>query len=106
MAIKSWTTAAHGRQRLQNEAERLYRLLRRDAEALLARGRRELTNDVRGLQRRTNRAARDFEASVLKRVHAVSDADLRRLERRVAMLERRVGKVEGLGHPSVDRGAA
>jgi hypothetical protein len=92
-------------QRLQNQGERLYQRVRKDAEALLARGRKQLSVDVHALQRRADRAARDLEASLLKRVHAASEGQVKRLERRVAALEQRVADLER-GGGSAQRGAA
>ena len=90
---------------LQTQGERLYRRVRKDAEALLARGRKQLSQDVRILQVRAERAARDLEASLLKRVHAASEAQVQKLERRVSALEQRVSALER-ATASPERGAA
>jgi hypothetical protein len=99
-------TAAASLKRLTKDGERLYRRLRKDAEALLGRGRRQLSEDVRLLQRRADVATRRLEASLLKRVHAASEAHVKRLERRVEALEKRLAGVERNGAPSAERGAA
>jgi hypothetical protein len=104
MATTSKTSATRSLQSLQKEAERLYRRLRKDAEGLLARGRKEFSEDVRGLQRRAVRATRDLEASLLRRMHAASEAQLKRLERRLTIMEKRVADLERSG--TAERGAA
>jgi hypothetical protein len=91
--------------RLQTQGERLYRRVRKDAEALLARGRKQLSQDVRILQVRAERAARDLEASLLRRVHAASEGQVKKLERRVTALEQRLAALER-ATASPERGAA
>ena len=85
--------------------EHLYRRVRKDAETLLARGRKQLSQDVRILQVRAERAARDLEASLLKRVHAASEGQVKKLERRITALEQRLAALEPSGAPA-ERGAA
>jgi hypothetical protein len=97
MATKNTGNAAAALQRiqrLQKDGERLYQRVRKDAEGLLARGRKQLTADVREIQRRADRATRTLEASLLKRVHAASETQVKRLERRVAALEQRLATLE------------
>ena len=62
--------------RLQTRAERLLVRVRRDAEALVARSRREVVKEMRTLERR-----------LLRSIHAATREDVSRLERRVAKLE-------------------
>ena len=103
---KGTSSAVQGLQRIQKEGERLYRRLRKDAEALLVRGRKQLAEDVRVVQRRADAATRMLEASLLRRMHAASESQLKRLERRVVALERQVANVQRAETSGIDRGAA
>jgi vacuolar-type H+-ATPase subunit E/Vma4 len=77
--------------RLQSEGERLVARARRDAQALLTRGRGEIVRDVRQVRRdlqvRAERALRTLEKRIVKELHAAT-------EERVATLEKRVGRLE------------
>jgi iron-sulfur cluster repair protein YtfE (RIC family) len=75
---------------LSNSATVL-RKLRRDAEALVARGRTEVMKDVKAVRRTADRAVRDLERKVVRQFHAATDEQLKRLERRVTKLERMLG---------------
>ena len=75
---------------LSNSATVL-RKLRRDAEALVARGRTEVMKDVKAVRRTADRAVRDLERKVVRQFHAATDEQLKRLERRVTRLERMLG---------------
>ena len=88
------TAAMQPLRRIQKEGERLYERLRKDAEALLSRGRKEIADDVRLLQRRAEGATRTLEASLLKRLHAASERQVRRLERRVEVLEQQFATLQ------------
>jgi hypothetical protein len=93
-------------QRIQKEGERLYHRLRKDAEALLERGRKQIADDVRVVQRRADAATRKLEASLLKRLHAASESQLRRLERRVVALEQQIVGLQRRETSGIDGGAA
>ena len=73
---------------MQKDGARMIRVLRRDAEALMARGRAEVLRDVRAIRTGADRAVRDLERKVVRQFHAATEEQLRRLERRVAKLER------------------
>ncbi|MEO6025961.1 MAG: hypothetical protein ABIR79_03740 [Candidatus Binatia bacterium] len=75
---------------LSNSATVL-RKLRRDAEALVARGRTEVMKDVKAVRLTADRAVRDLERKVVRQFHAATDEQLKRLERRVTKLERMLG---------------
>ena len=90
---------------LRREGERLVRQLRKDGKAMLVRGQAQVAKDLRVLRRRADRAGRDLESSLLRRVHAASEAQLRKVERRMAALEKRVAQLEAAGSPAA-RGAA
>jgi len=62
--------------------------LRRDAETLVARGRAEVLKDLSAVRRSTDRAVRELERKVARQLHAATTEQLKRLERRVAKLER------------------
>ena len=80
--------------RITGDGERLIKRLRRDAQTLVKHTRAEAARDVksvrRDLERRANRTVRDLERKVLKRMHAATEAQVRRLEQRMAKLERTV----------------
>src|SRR6187401_3060555 len=78
---------------IRNEGAHVIRKLRRDAEALVARGRAEVMKDVRAVRSSADRAVRELERRVVRQFHAATEDQLRRLERRVAKLERLVAEV-------------
>ena len=73
------------------QGERVVARLRRDAQALIARSRIEVLKEVRGLERR-----------VLKGIHAATEEQVTRLERRIAKLEATVAE---LRKPTTDQAA-
>ena len=95
---------------IQNEGAQVIRKLRRDAEALVARGRAEVMKDVRAVRSSADRAVRELERRVVRQFHAATEDQLKRLERRVAKLERLVAEVaakvkcvfEAIQPPGVD----
>jgi hypothetical protein len=72
--------------RMQREGERMAAGLGRDAEAFVARSRGEVAKAVRAIERR-----------VLKALHAATQEQVTRLERRIAHLEQ---TILDLKHPS------
>jgi len=68
----------------------MIRNLRRDAESLVARGRTQVLKDVKAVRVRADRAVRDLERKVVRQFHAATEEQLKRLERRVAKLERMI----------------
>ena len=78
---------------IQKDGARMIRVLRRDAEALMARGRAEVMKDVRAIRTGADRAVRELERKVVRQLHAVSQDQLKRLERRVVKLERAVAEL-------------
>jgi hypothetical protein len=78
---------------IRNEGAQVIRKLRRDAEALVARGRAEVMKDVRAVRSSADRAVRDLERRVVRQFHAATEDQLKRLERRVAKLERLVAQI-------------
>ena len=80
--------------RLQHEGERLVARTRRDAQALLARGRGEIVRDVRAVRRdlqvRAERVLRSLEKRIVKELHAATEARVATLEKRVVRLEARL----------------
>ena len=78
---------------IRNEGAQVIRKLRRDAEALVARGRAEVMKDVRAVRSSADRAVRELERKVVRQFHAATEDQLRRLERRVAKLERLVAEI-------------
>ena len=75
------------------DGARMIRVLRRDAEALVARGRAEVLKDVQALRTGADRAVRDLERKVVRQFHAATEEQMRRLERRVAKLERALAEL-------------
>jgi hypothetical protein len=73
----------------------LIRNLRRDAENLVARGRTEVLKDVKAVRLTADRAVRDLERKVVRQFHAATEEQLKRLERRVAKLERAISGRSG-----------
>ena len=69
--------------------------LRRDAEALVARGRAEVMKDVQVVRRGADRAVRELERKVVRQFHGATEEQLKRLERRVAKLERLMAQIAG-----------
>jgi hypothetical protein len=65
--------------KMQKDGERVVGRVRRDARALIQRSRSEVLKEVRGLERR-----------VLKGIHAATEEQVARLERRIAKLEQLV----------------
>src|SRR5262245_59397625 len=70
--------------RIQTEGERMAVRLRRDAEAFVARSRGELLKEVRDIERR-----------LLKALHAATQEQVTRLERRIGHLERTITELKG-----------
>jgi hypothetical protein len=68
--------------RIQGEGERMVARLRRDAEAFMGRSRGEILKEVRDVERR-----------LLKALHAATQEQVTRLERRIAHLERTVAEL-------------
>ena len=77
--------------KLGREGASMLRRIRKDAEALVARGRAEVLKDVRAVKTSANRAVRELERHVVRQFHAATTEQVRRLERRVAKLERLLG---------------
>jgi len=69
--------------------------MRKDAEALVARGRAEVLKDVRAVKTSANRAVRELERQVVRQFHAATTEQVRRLERRIAKLEQAVAELRG-----------
>jgi hypothetical protein len=76
---------------IRDDGVRMIRVLRRDAETLVARGRAEVMKDVRAIRSSADRAMRQLERKVVRQFHAATEDQLKRLERRVAKLERLIG---------------
>jgi BMFP domain-containing protein YqiC len=76
------------------EGMQLVERLRADASKLVARSRAEVLKDVRTLRSeivgRADRAVRNLERKVVRQFHAATQGEVRRLEARIAKLERRV----------------
>jgi hypothetical protein len=70
------------------EGAQMIKKLRRDAEALVARGRAEVMKDIQVVRRGADRAVRELELKVVRQFHGATEGQLKRLERRVAKLER------------------
>ena len=62
--------------------------IRVDAEKLVARGRSQVLKEVDVVRRKADLAVRDLERKVVRQFHAATEEQLKRLERRVAKLER------------------
>ncbi len=62
--------------------------IRGDAEKLVARGRSQVLKEVNVVRRKADLAVRDLERKVVRQFHAATEEQLKRLERRVAKLER------------------
>lgn len=73
---------------LRRNGTTMLRRMRKDAEALVARGRAEVLKDVRAVQVGANRAVRELERQVVRQFHAATTEQVKRLELRVAKLER------------------
>ena len=73
----------------------MLRRMRKDAEALVARGRAEVLKDVRAVKTSANRAVRELERQVVRQFHAATTEQVRRLERRIAKLEQAVAELRG-----------
>ena len=73
---------------IRREGAQMIKKLRRDAEALVARGRAEVMKDVQVVRRGADRAVRELERKVVRQFHGATEEQLKRLERRVAKLER------------------
>jgi hypothetical protein len=71
--------------------------LRADAAKLVARSRTEVLKDVRALhselRQRADHGLRELERRLMRQLHAASQEQVRRLERRVAKLERRIAEL-------------
>ena len=79
---------------IRREGTLMLRRIRKDAEALVARGRAEVLKDVRAVKTSANRAVRDLERQVVRQFHAATTEQVRRLERRVAKLERMLAELK------------
>jgi hypothetical protein len=80
---------------LRKEGTQMLRRIRKDAETLVARGRAEVLKDVRAVQTSAHRAVRQLERQVVRQFHAATTDQVRRLERRVARLERMLAELKG-----------
>ena len=67
---------------MQTQGERMVERLRRDAQAFIARSRRDAQRELRDLERR-----------VLKGLHAATAEQVARLERRVTKLEQELDAI-------------
>jgi hypothetical protein len=81
---------------LRREGTLMLRRMRKDAEALVARGRAEVLKDVRAVKTGAHRAVRELERQVVRQFHAATTEQVRRLERRVAKLERALAELKGV----------
>lgn len=81
-------------QRLRADGAQIVRHIQRDASRLLKDTRSEAAKDVRAvrsdLERRANQTVREIERRLLKQIHAATEAQVRRLEQRIARLEQQV----------------
>ncbi len=75
---------------IRSEGAQMIKKLRRDAEALVARGRAEVMKDVQVVRRGADRAVRELERKIVRQFHGATEDQLKRLERRVAKLERSI----------------
>jgi hypothetical protein len=80
---------------LRHDGTLMLRRMRKDAEALVARGRAEVMKDVRAVKTSATRAVRELERQVVRQFHAATTEQVRRLERRVAKLERALAEMPG-----------
>ena len=78
---------------IRREGVPMIKRLRRDAEALVARGRAEVMKDVQVVRRGADRAVRELERKVVRQFHGATEDQLKRLERRVAKLERLMAQI-------------
>src|SRR5436853_6166871 len=78
---------------IRDEGAEMIKKLRRDAEALVARGRAEVMKDVQVVRRGADRAVRELERRVVRQFHGATEGQLKRLEGRVAKLERLMAQV-------------
>jgi hypothetical protein len=74
-----------------NGLERLLRSLPGDTQKAIARNRAELQKAVLGIRKEAAQFVRETERKLLKQIHAATEEQVRRLERRVARLEHRSG---------------
>jgi hypothetical protein len=85
-------TAAPSKRAAQG-LEGLIENLGADAQQAIARNGAEIRKAVQGLrvevERRAERIVRDAERKILKQMHAATEEQVQRLEKRVALLERR-----------------
>jgi hypothetical protein len=80
--------------RMQADGEEMVGRLRRDAQALIKSGRTEIARDVRVLKDRADKTLRTLETRVLHQVHAATTDQVKRLERRLAKMERALAALE------------
>ena len=78
--------------RATRDGEHLVARLRKDAYGLIERSRAEVMKDVRAvtktIQNRADRAVLDLERRVVKQFHAATEGQVKRLEQRIARVER------------------
>lgn len=95
---------------VQREGMHLVERLRADAGKLVARSRAEVLKDVRALRTeivgRADRAVRDLERKVVRQFHAATQGEVRRLEARLAKLERRVAELAAKATQAIGANAA
>jgi hypothetical protein len=92
--------------RVGREGAQMVERLRDDARKLVARSRSQVLKDVRAVQKdlrqRADQAMRDLERRVVRQLHAATETQVRRLERRVAKLEQQMMQ---LARPSGEQAA-
>lgn len=88
------TNGSIGVAALRREGASMLKRMRKDAEALVARGRAEVLKDVRAVKQNAHRAVRELERQVVRQFHAATTDQVRRLERRVAKLERALAELK------------
>jgi hypothetical protein len=89
--------------RVKARGEVALRSIRREAQALIDRSRTQVMKDVRAVRTTADRAVRQLERRVVRELHAATVEQVRRLERRVARLERQLAARAATGD---ERGVA
>ena len=80
--------------RIQVDGEEMVGRLRRDAQAFIKTGRKEIARDVRVLKDRADKTLRTLEARALHQVHAATTDQVKRLERRLTKMEQALAALE------------
>jgi hypothetical protein len=80
--------------RMQGQGERMVTRLRRDAETFMKRSRVEVVKEVRDVERR-----------MLRGLHAATEQQVKRLEGRIAKLERAVAELQRRGGTGGEKAA-